>query len=109
MIEAIVGNKTMEKVLLFMEQYGKGYSKQISDTFAIPLNMVQKQLKRLELGGVVVSSLEGKTRTYTWNPRYAFAGELRALLRKTLSYIPDEEQKKYFRARTRPRRAGKPL
>lgn len=109
MIEAIVGNSTMEKVLLFLANYNKGYAQQIADTFSIPLNMVQKQLKRLEDGGVMISKLEGKTRVYEWNPRYALNRELKALLQKTLSYIPSAEQKKYFRARTRPRRAGKPL
>lgn len=108
MIESIVGNSTMEKVLLYLEQYERGYSQQIANTFEIPLNMVQKQLKRLERGGVVSSILEGKTRVYEWNPRFAFRGELRALLRKALSFIPESEQRKYFRARTRPRRAGKP-
>jgi hypothetical protein len=109
MIESLVGNKTMEKVLLFLEQYGKGYSQQIADTFSVPLNMVQKQLKRLEAGGIVSSILEGKTRLYVWNPRFPMTSEVRALLRKTLEFLPKEERKKYFRARTRPRRAGKPL
>lgn len=108
MIEAIFGNQTMEKVLLYLEQYGRGYAQQIADTFAVPLNMVQKQLKRLEAGGVVVSVQEGRTRIYAWNPRFALRAELRALIRKALSFVPESEQKQYFRERRRPRRAGKP-
>ena len=96
MIEAIVGNNTMEKVLFYLERYNKGYAQQIARTFSIPLNMVQKQLRRVEIGGVVVSSLEGKTRVYVWNPRFVFTRELRALLQKALTMIPEEEQQKYF-------------
>lgn len=70
--------------------------------------MAQRQLDRFERAGALVSPLKGRTRLYTWNPRYPFRSELRALLAKALELLPREERKRDFAERRRPRRAGKP-
>jgi DNA-binding transcriptional ArsR family regulator len=109
-LEGIFGNATAEKVLLYLEQYGEGYGKAIADTFEdVSLSMVQRQLERLERSGLLVSLSKGRTRVFTWNPRYPFLPELRMLLRKALSSVPEEERRRYFAQRRRPRRTGKPL
>lgn len=109
MFEYLFGNKTAEKVLLYMQNYGEGHASEISATFSIPLNMIQKQLKRLEAGGILVSQPKGRTRLYLWNPRYFFKKELQSLLSKGLDSLGEEETRMYYRKRTRPRRSGKPL
>lgn len=110
MLEGVLGNATAEKVLLFLEQYEEGYALGIARTFDdLPVSMIQRQLERLEAAGVLVSRLQGRTRVFTWNPRFAFESELRALLRKALKLLPASERARYFAARRRPRRAGKPL
>ena len=110
MLEGIFGNASAEKVLLYLEQYEEGYATAIARTFdGISLNMAQRQLERFERAGALISSLQGRTRLYTWNPRYPFRRELRALLRKALDQLPASERKRYFTERRRPRRAGKPL
>jgi len=109
MLEPLFGNTTVEKILLFMARYQNAYAQDIADTFGIPHNGVQQQLRRLEEGGVVVSRLYGRVRLYEFNPRYPFLTELRALLEKALKFLPREELDKYYMKRTRPRRAGKPL
>lgn len=110
MLEGIFGNATAEKVLLYMEQYEEGYATAIAVTFdRIPLNMVQAQLERFERSGLLVSALKGRTRLFTWNPRYPFLEEVRALLRKALRSLPEQERQRYFTQRRRPRRTGKPL
>jgi len=110
MLKGIFGNATAEKVLLYLEQYGEGYAKGIADNFnRIALSPVQRQLERLEAAGVLVSQLKGRTRLFTWNPRYAFADEVHALLRKALRSLPEEERRRFFTRRGRPRRTGKPL
>ncbi len=110
MLEGIFGNRSAEKVLLYLERYEEGYATAIARTFDdLSLNMAQRQLERFERAGALVSSLKGRTRLYTWNPRYAFRSELRALLRRGLEELPASERKKYFTERRRPRRAGKPL
>ena len=108
MLEGLVGNKTAERVLLFLQAYGEGYAQQIADRFSISLSAVQRQLARLEDGGVVVSQLKGRTRLYVFNPRWPFRFELQELLKKVLSYLPNAELDRYYRSRTRPRRKGKP-
>jgi DNA-binding transcriptional ArsR family regulator len=109
MLEAVFGNATAEKVLLYLEQYGEGYAKAIADTFGdVTLSMVQRQLERFERAGLLVSVLKGRTRLFLWNPRYPFVREVRAVLRKALRSLPERDQHRYFRERRRPRRTGKP-
>lgn len=109
MIEALVGNPTAEKVLLFLHNYEEGYGNKIAKTFNVPVNQVQKQLERFEIGGLLVSRMIGRTRVYTWNPRNPLIKSIRALLSDVFTYLPETEIKKYYRQRTRPRRKGKPL
>ncbi|HAR42563.1 MAG TPA: ArsR family transcriptional regulator [Bdellovibrionales bacterium] len=109
LLSGLFGNDTAEKVLLYMESYGSGYPRGIANTFGLPVSQIQRQLERFEREGVLASRLIGKTREYQWNPRYLFRDELHALLQKALSHLPEEYQTKYFRARARPRRKGKPL
>lgn len=110
MLEGIFGNASAEKVLLYLEQYEEGYATAIAGTFdGLSLNMAQRQLERFERAGALVSSLKGRTRLYTWNPRYPFRNELRALLKKALDEFPRSERERYFTERRRPRRTGKPV
>jgi hypothetical protein len=109
MLEAIFGNRTAEKVLLYIESYGEAYALAVADTFDdATVSMIQRQLLRFERGGVLISQTKGRTRLFSWNPRYPFRTELRALLRKALDSLPDAEREAYFRQRRRPRRTGKP-
>lgn len=109
MIDLLFGNATAEKVLLYLERYGEGYAKAIADTFdGVSLNMVQKQLARFERAGLLVSVLKGRTRLFLWNPRYPFLEDVRSILAKALRRLPDDERKRYFSQRRRPRRTGKP-
>jgi DNA-binding transcriptional ArsR family regulator len=110
MLEGLFGNATAERVLLYIEQYGEGYAHAITKTFDdVTLSMVQRQLERFERTGLLTSVLKGRTRLFQWNPRYPFVNEVRALLRKALESLPEQEQRRFFRERRRPRRTGKPL
>ena len=109
MLEGIFGNRTAEKVLLFLEHYGEGYARSIAGTFGdVSVSMALAQLKRFEGAGLLVSRRRGRTLLFSWNPRYAFLAEVRALLQKALAALPEQERRRYFRERRRPRRSGKP-
>jgi DNA-binding transcriptional ArsR family regulator len=108
MLEALLGNKTAERVLLFLANYGQGYPREIAATHELSVSVVLKQLARLENGGILVSRMLGRTRLYELNPRWFFHKELKLLLEKALAALPDEEVQRHYRARRRPRRAGKP-
>ena len=109
LLAGLFGTETAEKVLLYIQSYGAGYPRGIALTFDIAVSQVQRQLERFEREGVLASKLIGRTREYRWNPRYLFLDELQTLLEKALISLPDSYQEKYFRARLRPRRRGKPL
>lgn len=109
MLESLFGNATAEKVLLYVEQFGEGYAQAIADTFEdVTYSMAYRQLERFERAGLLASRLKGRTRLFEWNPRYAFLPEVRALLRKALGFVPEDERRRYFVQRRRPRRTGKP-
>ncbi|MFQ5981910.1 MAG: ArsR family transcriptional regulator [Woeseiaceae bacterium] len=109
-LETLFGGKAAAKVLLFIENCGEGYASWIARTFEMPLSEVQKQLKKFEQAGILVSRMLGTSRMYTWNPRDPGLDGLRQLLRNTLDYgISRERLTRYFRQPRRPRRKGKPL
>lgn len=109
MLEGILGNATAEKSLLYIEAYGEGYAPEIASAFGLPsVTMVRRQLERFERAGALVSVTRGRTRLFSWNPRYVFLAEVRALLRKALRSLPEAERRRYFTERRRPRRTGKP-
>lgn len=109
MLEPILGSKNAERVLLFILARDQGYAREIARFSGADPDSVQKQLARLELGGLLVSKSEGRTRLYRFNPRYSFLKELKALLNKALSFYPPDEQARLTVVRRRPRRQGKPL
>lgn len=109
MLEPLLGNSTIEKILFSIMFYERIYAGELSRIFNIPVNGIQQQMGRLENGGVVVSFKEGRTRVYQFNPRYPFLKELKNLLSKAMEFLPEEEIKRYYMKRTRPRKKGKPL
>jgi predicted transcriptional regulator len=109
MLEAILGSKNKEQVLLYLTARKEGYAREIAKYFNTSLSPIQKQLDNLEIGNILSSRLYGKTRVYCFNPRYPFLRELVELLEKTIKYLPIKEQQRLQIVRKRPRRKGKPL
>jgi len=109
MLEDLFGSKNRERVLQYILANKQGYAREIANFYTSSIDPIQKQLERLELGGVLVSHTVGKTRVFMFNPRYAFLDELTALLLKARSFYPQEEQERLTKQRKRPRRTGKPL
>lgn len=109
MLEPLLGSVNAERCLLFILARKEGYASEMAKFFDTDLYGVQKQLDKLESGGVLVSYKAGRTRLYRFNPRYSFLKELRALLEKALEFYPTDEQERLRIVRRRPRRRGKPL
>jgi len=109
MLEPILGNSTIEKILFTLESYGQAYPLGLAKMFNIPVNGIQQQMDRLENGGVIVSSMVGRTRLYKFNSRYPFLKELRVLIKRAMDFLSEKELQKYYRKRTRPRKKGKPI
>lgn len=108
MLEPLLGSSVRERVLVYLVCRGEGYAREMARFFETGLDPVQKQMVRLEQGGVVYSRLAGRTRLYALNPRYPFRAELVALLERALVFYPAKQRDRLQRDRRRPRRAGKP-
>lgn len=111
MLEYLFGTPTIEKILFYLLINQKCYPSQLKTIFKGPVYNFQRSLSKLERGGILVSYLEGKTRVYTFNPRYVFLPELKDFIKKAYEFIPNEIKEKYYEPiiRKRPRRQGKPL
>jgi len=108
-LESVLGSRSATLVLLFLENYGEGHASRISKTFDVSVMGVQRQLKRLEESGVLISRMVGSSRIFSFNERNPTVKNLRKFLDGELETLPSETKMKYFRQRQRPRRAGKPL
>jgi hypothetical protein len=92
----LFGNKNIQKILLFLFVNGKCYGTQLHSQLRTPLTPLQKALQRLEKGGVLLSTYEGKTRIYQFNPAFPLLTELEPLLRKCYTLLPTNEKKMYY-------------
>jgi len=108
-LDAIFGNRSAAQTLLFLQNYGEGHARRIATTFGVSHMAIQRQLKRLEADGILVSRMVGNSRIFSWNPRSATVKDLRMFLEAELGRLPVDITKEYFRQRQRPRRTGKEL
>src|SRR5687768_5475041 len=109
MIEVLLGSKNAERVLIYLFAREEGYPREIARFFDTDLKSIQNQLDRIEAGGVLVSREVGRTRPYSFNPRYSFLKELKTLLEKAFSFYSAKEQEALTMYRRRPRARGKDL
>ncbi|MCX6058162.1 MAG: winged helix-turn-helix domain-containing protein [Chloroflexi bacterium] len=109
MIETLLGSKNAERVLIYVFAREEGYAREIANYYKTGLTPIQKQLEKLEAGGVLVSREVGRARPYVFNLRYPFLNELKNLLEKALSFYPQEERDELIMNRRRPRAKGKTL
>lgn len=105
MLEALCGNKNVQKVLIFLFVNGKCYGTQLHRTLKTPLTPLQKALNRLEKGGIISSYYEGKTRLYHFNPGYPLMNELEQLLKKAYTLLPAIQKKAFYLTKEDPRTA----
>jgi predicted ArsR family transcriptional regulator len=109
MLVSLFGTENSERVLIFLLARNEGYAREIAQLFDTNLYSIQRQLDKLEAGGVLVSRTAGRTRLYQFNPRYPFLNELKQLLQKALSFYPEEVRESLVMNRRRPRKRDKPL
>ena len=109
MLEPLFSSKNKEHILLFLFARNEGYPREIAKFYETDVSPIQNQLENLEYGNILVSKLVGRTRVYTFNPRYPFLKELYSLLQKAIEFLPEDEKLHLTISRKRPRRKGKPL
>jgi hypothetical protein len=109
MLAALFGSISAERALIFLFARGEGYAREIAKFYNTDLTPIQRGLKKFEANGILYSRLAGKTRLYSFNPRYPFKPEIENLLKKALTFFPPDEREALLMNRRRPRRSGKPL
>jgi len=109
MLEVLFGTKTRELTLQYLFTFKEGYARGIAKYLNISLPSIQNQLKNFEEAGLTLSKMQGRTKVYFLNPRYAFLEELTTLLEKAKLYYKPELKEKFDMQRKRPRRPEKPL
>ncbi|MBI3236707.1 MAG: winged helix-turn-helix transcriptional regulator [Chlamydiales bacterium] len=95
MMSSLLGNKNVEKVLLFLFVNEKCYPTQLQRLLDTPLTSLQNAFFRLEKGRVVLSHYEGKTKIYRLNPVHPLMAEIELLLKKAYTLLPASEKKRY--------------
>jgi len=105
----LFGSRSAAYALLYLQAYESGHAAGISKTFDVSLSSIQRQLRKFESGGILVSRLMGNSRVFEFNPRSMTARNLQALLADELKYLPEDTFEQYFTQRRRPRRTGKAL
>src|SRR6266508_670546 len=102
------GSPTRTRVLLALRLLGQSYPRELARLLGVPLSVVQKAVRILELDGLVASRSVGRTRLVQLEPRH--------LARESLEqFLPRARAARRCTARParqlrrRPRRAGNPL
>src|SRR5438445_5313788 len=98
MLEYLFANKNVEKILMYLGLHGKANATELHKSFASSLDPIQKTLRKLEEGGLLVSFREGKTRVFEWNPQYPFLKELQALASKVYECLPLSIRERYYKS-----------
>ena len=68
MLGALFGNESIERVLFYLLKNKTCYALQLKKQFQSTLSPMQQALLRLERGGILASTLVGKTRVFQFNP-----------------------------------------
>jgi hypothetical protein len=103
MLEPILNSQNKERALIFIYARDEGYTTEIARFFDTDLYGIQIQLEKLESGSILVSEKVGRTRLYSFNPRYAFIDELKSLLEKAVVFYPETLREELLMNRRRPR------
>ena len=108
-LEALVGNRTAAKLMLYLFHYGEVYATGMAKDLGVALSPVQRQLEKFEAAGLLISKMVGNTRVYTFNPKHPAVRRLKELIQVFYEAMSVKERARLFTTRRRPRRRGKPL
>ena len=102
----LFGSVSAYQVLMFLQNYEKGYASEIARTNGTPLNQIQNQLNKFEELGILISRKEANARVFYFK-QSPVTDSLRQFLKDMLERLPKSTLEKFYRERRRPRRFGK--
>lgn len=100
MLEGLLGNKSAERILLFLFVNERAYLSQIQQAYAIPLTPLQSMLHKFLQKGILSYTLQKRRKIYHLHPEYPLYSELKALLQKAFSLLAPAEKKQLFPKQT---------
>jgi DNA-binding transcriptional ArsR family regulator len=109
MLDKILGSETAMKIMLHLVHYGEIYPSAVANDYKISLSAVQKQFKRYEDAGILVSKLVGKSRVYMFNRKSPVVSPFIQFIKVYYDGLSLEDKEQIFSSRRRPRRPGKPV
>ncbi len=107
MLQAILGSQSAERILVYLYARDEGFVREIARFYETSMTPLLKQLDKLEKAGVLAGRDAGRTRLYSFDPRYPFLKELKALLKRAIEFYPEDLREQLMMVRRRPRRKGK--
>lgn len=81
MLEGLFGNKSAEKVMLSIFNYGELHASAIAQQHETALDPIKKQLERFEEAGFLTSRIVGRSKLYKFNELNPLIKPLRELLK----------------------------
>ena len=102
----LFGSESAYQVLMFLQNYEKGYASEIARTYGTSLNQIQNQLNKFEELGILISRKEANARVFYFK-QSPVTDSLRKFLKDMLEILPKSTLEKFYRERRRPRRFGK--
>ena len=102
----LFGSESAYQVLMFLQNYEKGYASEIAKTYGTSLSQIQNQLNKFEDLGILISRKEANARVFYFK-QSPVTDALRVFLSSMLEDLPNDTVQKYYRDRRRPRRHGK--
>ena len=94
MLEPLLGSTIREYILVYLTVFNEGYPRQIARFYHTDISQIQKQMERLEKGGIVQCRTIGRTRLYRRDPDYPLYDELERLVRKAIGLYPETERER---------------
>lgn len=105
-LRQLFGSVTAYHTLMYIAACGRGYAGEIARAHEHALAPVQRQLRKFESVGLLVSRMEGNTRFYYWG-RGPIVAALEKFLLEMVDMLPEATYAERYVSRGRPRRQGK--
>lgn len=107
MLNVILGSQTAQIIMLLLYRYEEIYAYEVAKNQKLNLRAVQEQLEKFENANLLVSRTVGKTRLFSFNEQSSFVKPLKNLIEVEYTKLSDEDKKRIFVKRMRPRKSGK--
>lgn len=109
MLDLVLNSDIAMKIMLHLVHYEEIYPTAVAKDYKLTLSAVQKQFKRFEDSGILVSKLVGRTRVYTFNKKSKAASKFTDFVKVYYDGLSLRDKEQIFSSRRRPRRPNKPV